>query len=227
MAIRFPKTQNDVLICFAVEEEAKFFPQGSRGLLSRGPHLYETLVTGIGRKNAAEHIRRALPIVRPRVVLSCGFAGGLNPDLALGDIVFDEDYEVGLTEMLEELGCSSGRFHCAKRVAVTAEEKHRLWQSTAADAVEMESSVIRTICREFRIPSATIRVISDTAHEDLPLDFNVLMTSDDRINYAKLAWAILSSPRKIPKLMDFQRQTIIASRRLASILEQLAKAGIC
>lgn len=219
MANKFPKGQSEALICFAVDEEAKFFE-------SR-PYAIETLVTGIGRKNAADSIRKALPLVQPHVVLSCGFAGGLNPKFKVGDIVYDEDYEVGLSASLTELGCVSGRFHCAKRVAVTAEEKHGLWRTTGADAVEMESSVIRTICREFRIPSATIRVISDTAHEDLPLDFNVLMTSDDRINYPKLTWAVLSSPAKIPKLIEFQRQTIVASRKLAGVLEQLAKAGIC
>jgi adenosylhomocysteine nucleosidase len=128
---------------------------------------------------------------------------------------------------LSEFGCISGTFHCSKRVAVTAEEKRELWKTTGADAVEMESSVIRTICREFRVPSATIRVISDTAQQDLPLDFNALMTSDDKINYARLAWAVLTSPGKIPQLIDFQRQTIVAAQSLANVLMQLARAGIC
>lgn len=219
MANKFPQKQSEVLLCFAVDEEAKFFS-------SRHADI-ETLITGMGRKNAAESIRLALPIVQPHVVLSCGFAGGLNPQLKIGDIVFDEDFAVGLSDVLLELGGISGRFHCAKRVAVTTQEKKQLWESTGADAVEMESSVIRTICREFKIPSATIRVISDAAQEDLPLDFNVLMTSDDRINYAKLTWTVLTSPAKIPKLIEFQRQTIVAARKLAGVLEQLAKAGIC
>ena len=72
--------------------------------------------------------------------------------------------------------------------------KPALWQSTGADAVEMESSVIRNICREQKIPSATIRVISDDASQDLPLDFNAMMTPEDRIHYPKLIWAVLSRP---------------------------------
>ena len=218
MPSRFPKHQSDLLICFAVEEEAKFF---------RDKGDCEVLVTGMGRHNAAESIRKALPIVQPQLVLTCGFAGGLNPELKLGTIIFDEDFGVGLSEHLTEAGCISGSFHCSRRVAVTAQEKSELWKSTKADAVEMESSVIRTICREFRIPSATVRVISDTAQEDLPLDFNALMTSNDRINYAKLAWAVLTSPGKIPKLIEFQRQTIVAARNLAQVLEDLVKTGIC
>jgi hypothetical protein len=119
------------------------------------------------------------------------------------------------------LGAISARFHCARRVAITSQEKRGLWETTAADAVEMESSVIRTLCREWKIPSATVRVISDTAFDDLPLDFNALMTSDDRIHYGKLALAVLCSPRRIPQLLAFQRQTLTAARELGRVLNEL------
>jgi hypothetical protein len=91
----------------------------------------------------------------------------------------------------------------------------------------MESSVIRTICREFHIPSATIRVISDDATQDLPLDFNALMTSEDRINYLKLLGAVLSRPGRIPKLIEFQQQTLGAARKLGAVLEELVRAERC
>jgi uridine phosphorylase len=125
---------------------------------------------------------------------------------------------------LEELGAIAAKFYCHRRVAITAAEKRELWRQTGADAVEMESSVIRTICREFKIPSATVRVISDDAQQDLPLDFNALMTADDRINYLKLAWAVLSRPSRIAKLIEFQRQTLDAARRLGAVLEDLLGA---
>jgi nucleoside phosphorylase len=199
------------LICFAVKEEAKFL----------GPTPLRVLITGIGRANAARSLRRTLDSTRPELVLTCGFAGGLNPEIPFGAIVFDEDFAAGLSARLLELGAVPAKFYCAKRVAVTAAEKRALWESTGADAVEMESSVIRTICREYRIPSATIRVISDAADDDLPLDFNALMTSNDRINYAKLIWSLFSSPQKIPQLMKFQEQTVEAARKLDEALKGL------
>ena len=209
------------LVCFAVKEEAKFFLPG----LSRcGP--IQIWVTGIGRRNAAESIREAVAAVQPECVLTCGFAGGLNPSLALGTVVFDQDFDAGVANPLTEIGAISAQFHCSRRVAITAQEKRALWESTGADAVEMESSVIRTLCREWKIPSATIRVISDTASDDLPLDFNALMTSDDRIHYGRLALAILASPRKISQLIAFQRQTLTAARELGRVLNELFSARL-
>ncbi len=209
------------LVCFAVKEEAKFFfPQQSRA------GSIQAWVTGMGRRNAAESLREAVAAVEPERVLTCGFAGGLNPALALGTVVFDHDFDAGVAEALAELGALPAKFHCSKRVAITAAEKRSLWESTGADAVEMESSVIRNLCREWRIPSATVRVISDTAQDDLPIDFNALMTSDDRIHYGKLALAILASPRKISQLIAFQRQTMTAARELGRVLNELFGARL-
>lgn len=201
-----------VLVCFAVKEEAKFLPA------SPGARV---LVTGMGQKNAVNSLRKELATAKPNLVLTCGFAGGLNPKLKLSDVVFDADAESSLADKLTALGAKPARFHCATRVAVTAAEKQALWESTGADAVEMESSAIRKICRDQNVPSATIRVISDAAGEDLPLDFNALMTPDDRIDFAKLALKLMTSPQKIPQLMRFQKQTIKAARTLAETLETL------
>ena len=209
----------DLLICFAVKEEMKFFPSQSWKDSS-----VQIWVTGIGRRNAAENIRDAIARVQPERVVTAGFAGGLNPKLQCGDVVYEQDFDAGFARELEDAGAVPARFHCHRRVAITAEEKRDLWRETEADAVEMESSVIRTICREFKIPSATVRVISDDARQDLPLDFNALMTSDDRINYLKLIWAVFSHPDRIPKLIQFQHQTLDAARKLGGVLEDLLGA---
>jgi adenosylhomocysteine nucleosidase len=216
---RLVKPPVDLLICFAVKEEMKFFPSQSWKDSS-----VQIWVTGIGRRNAAENIRDAIARVQPERVITAGFAGGLNPKLQCGDVLYEQDFDAGFGRELEELGAVPARFHCHRRVAITAAEKSDLWRETGADAVEMESSVIRTICREFKIPSATVRVISDDARQDLPLDFNALMTSDDRINYLKLIWAVFSHPDRIPKLIQFQHQTLDAARKLGGVLEDLLGA---
>jgi adenosylhomocysteine nucleosidase len=214
----------DLLVCFAVKEEAKYFFPVSQPMgdgKGEGKLFCQAWITGMGRTNAAKGIREAIAAFAPQRVITAGFAGGLNPRFHCGDVLYDEDFDAAFGRVLGRLGAVSGRFYCHRRVATTAEEKAQLWKSSGADAVEMESSVIRTICAEQHIPSATVRVISDDAQQDLPLDFNALMTSDERISYLKLAGSLVARPLCIFKLIEFQRQTQAASRRLGEVLNAL------
>jgi adenosylhomocysteine nucleosidase len=206
-----PEGLERVLFCFAVEQEAKFFSQ---------PGM-ELLITGMGRENAERKLHAVLRQQECQLVLSCGFAGGLNPYLKSGTVVFATDEDAGLTPMLLSAGACPVTFYCSSRVATSVTEKKRLWEETGADAVEMESEIIRAICKAHGIPSATIRVISDAANENLPLDFNALMTSDQKLNYLKLICTLVMSPGKIPALLRLQRQTQIAARNLAGVLSKV------
>ncbi|PWU10571.1 MAG: hypothetical protein C5B50_25210 [Verrucomicrobia bacterium] len=212
------------LVCFAVKEEAAPFQK----LTGARPEC-EVLLTGMGRRNADSAIRSALSKSRPELVLTCGFAGGLNPDLAGGTVLFSLDGSVAPTASQSQsassleaslivAGARPCRFHCSDRVACTAEEKRALRKTTSADAVEMESQYICAICREQNILCATVRVVLDTAAEDLPLDFNLLFTPDQKLDYGKLATALLKSPGKLADLLRFQRQTQAAAARLAQVL---------
>lgn len=221
MSTEFSQEREAFLICFAVREEAAF---GGKPSIGGG---FARLITGMGRRNASTRFLEALHRFTPERVVTCGFAGGLNPELKVGDVLFDEDYEFGMGKTLLSAGAIPAKFHCSVRVAVTAAEKAELWRTTGADAVEMESSVIRSLCRDRKIPSATVRVISDTANEDLPLDFNALMTSDQRISIPKLMVTLLKSPRSIPKLMNLQRNTRFAARRLADVLNNSVLSDSC
>src|SRR5208337_4924723 len=101
-----------VLVCFALKEEAAPFRK-----IAAGKSGISILITGVGRKNAEKSLREFLGsapapgaavdasstakandeasfatregVCAPRTVLTCGFAGGLNPDLKLGEVVFE------------------------------------------------------------------------------------------------------------------------------------------
>jgi len=204
-----------LLVCFAIKEEKKYF---------KAPPGVRTLVTGMGRRNTYAALEQYFAGETPSGILTCGFAGGLNPSLELGSIVFDVDEGAPWEKALLASDAKLAKFHCAARVAITANEKYKLWQTTGYDAVEMESDTIREMARRKNIPSATIRSISDTAHQNLPLDFNRIMTPDHRIDFAKLTARLLLSPRKIAELLRFQGQTQIAAEKLAVFLHQILQA---
>lgn len=215
MNVEARSAKGGVLVCFAVKEEARLFQN-----LAAGKPDVSILVTGMGRKNAESAVREFLDNHSPRLVLTCGFAGGLNPNLKIGSVVFAGDDEV-LREQLRNAGAQFAKFFCAERVAISSEEKQSLRNQTNADAVEMESDVIQSICREKNIPCATVRAISDTANENLPLDFNRLARPDMNLDYGKLAWAIAKTPWKIPALMRLQKNCRFAAEQLSEVLAKV------
>ena len=193
------------LFCFAVQQEAKPFLKRVRGRDD-----VRCLITGMGTKNAESALRGALKDFLPQSVLTCGFAGALHPDLQIGDVVCSHEPWSPNAKKVQ--------FTCTERVATTVAEKAILRNRTGADVVEMESAIITRVCHELGLPCRTVRVISDTAHEDLPLDFNALMTEEKKLSAWKLAWAIARSPQRIPALMRLGKNSALASERLADVL---------
>jgi adenosylhomocysteine nucleosidase len=211
-----PKPTIPVLVCFAVAQEAKPF---RRVRWPAGPP--RVLRTGIGPACAEKAITRTLGAVEPRLVISAGFAGGLNPALSVGAVLFDADEASGLGPKLLAAGARPGRFHCSASVVVTAQEKQALWRSTGADAVEMESGPLRRKCREHGVACATVRVISDPAGETLPLDFNLLLAPGAILGYARMTLALLEAPGRIVELLRFRRRLAAAAAALAEVLARV------
>lgn len=202
-----------ILVFFAVEEEARPFRRLAHGRAGLQVH-----VTGMGRTHAERVGRETLDAHPAKLVLTCGFAGGLKPEFASGTVLFSADAAPGLEPALRQAGAHAATFCCAPRVATTAREKRALRESTGADAVEMESEVIRALCRERGVPGATVRVILDPANQDLPLDFNALMTADQQMNYVRLARELMRSPAKVPALLKMRQTSAAAAVALAKVL---------
>jgi adenosylhomocysteine nucleosidase len=213
------------LICFALKEEAAPFRKIAQAKVASAQADISILLTGIGRQNAEKSLREFLATHSPKLVLTCGFAGGLNPELKIGEVIFElaapaaNDQKV--VANLAAAGAKPAKFFCANRIAITVAEKKKLRAETGADAVEMESAAIHAICHERGIPCATVRVISDTANENLPLDFNALSKPDKNLDYGKLFLAIVKSPGKIRALMQLQKKTKFAAGQLAEVLAKI------
>src|ERR1051325_11056879 len=103
--------QPHTLVCFAVKEESKFF---------KPPPDVRVLITGMGRNNAFHKLEDYMARATPTGVLSCGFAGGLNPALKVGDIIYDMDEGSPWEKALLASKGKLARFECANRVSCTA-----------------------------------------------------------------------------------------------------------
>jgi len=207
---------SNILVTFAVAEESRPF----QAKLSPARRI-DTLLTGIG---PAQTRRTLLPRLRqptPDLIITSGFAGGLDPNLQGGALVYDASLAPHLEDSLRKAGATAARFHCSSTVLLTPEAKRHARQATGADAVEMESGIIQDLCREHHIPCAIVRIISDPAHERLPLDFNACVNPDGSLRWAALAQQCLLRPTALSGLLRLRATTRSAANRLAEVLLQL------
>ena len=166
---------------------------------------------------------RAADIVRERgkmdALVSTGFCGGLAPTLQACDIFVASE----VVDVAPALAPSSARpFQTGKllsmdRVVSTAAEKASL--SGRAGAVEMEAAAIAGRAREWNVPFYAVRVVTDTASETFPLDFNRMRSADGRFSRTKIVAAALARPvTMIPELMKLNSRTKCAAQALGDFL---------
>jgi nucleoside phosphorylase len=208
------------LVFFAVRTEARPF---QRRLAPNAP--IQVRLCGMGKANARSAVLRELATARPAQVLTCGFAGGLDPGLAHNQVLFQAAAGSPLADRLRTAGATPGRFHCADRILITPQEKAAMFAATRADAAEMESEAIHQACAIEGVPCATVRVISDTAAEALPLDFNRLADAAWRLSYPRLLLTLARNPGKVRPLLRFQAGLGPAAQRLGIVLQKALAPG--
>ena len=207
-----PFPGGNVLVCFALKEEAGAF---QKRVVDRAD--ISILITGIGRKNSERTLVKRLDHLTSRLVLTCGFAGGLDPALAPGDVLCSTDDE-GLRDKLTAAGAKPAKFFCAPRIATTRQEKQELRRSTGADAIEMESEAIHHHLPRTRYSVRDGARYLGRSQRGLAARFQPTQQTGFEFGYGKLLWAIAKSPGKIPGLLRLQKNSSFAAQRLAEVL---------
>jgi adenosylhomocysteine nucleosidase len=143
-------------------------------------------------------------------MISTGFCGALDPALQVGDIVV-----CGQPPAAPSSPFTSGEVVSADRVAVTALEKGALRARTGAIAVDMEAASVARKATQWGVPFYCIRAVSDTAFEDLPLDFNLYRDSEGRFGRTRIALAALMRPfTAVPGLLRLDHNCRVAAKAL-------------
>jgi nucleoside phosphorylase len=242
-----------VLVTFAVEAEfapwrtsAEFLCQEVRGLKLWKRYLGNSeifvLLTGMG-DNSANVMGLMLQGTNGSqyfdVLVSSGLAGALRADYQLNDIVVGKLLKSNVVHadlgrdwlqtdpQLVELAVTQGAklaeaFYTSEKVLTTAEQKSLL--ATKADVVEMESFDIVKEGIAWGARGVAIRAISDCAHENLPIDFNRTMTSDNRVSVPRVLAELVKNPGSLGPLIRFGKQSRTAAEGLARFLETYVNA---
>ncbi|MCZ7635196.1 MAG: hypothetical protein M5U12_03545 [Verrucomicrobia bacterium] len=206
-------TTDRVLVVCALPEEARPLRRRLGDLAEVRIHI-----TGMGGARAVAGLQAAWRATPADLVITAGLAGGLAPTWPHGAVLYAVSAGCPIEPALRAAGASPARFHCADRMVITAADKQRLHALTGADAVEMESGAIQAACLERGVPCATVRAISDTAAEDLPLDFNRFQTKDGNPDLVRLLAAVARAPRLAAALLALRRRARAAAANLATVL---------
>jgi len=184
------------------------------------PNDWTLVANGPGRSLA----KAAVGDAKPTAILNTGFCGGLDPSLAVGQlfvankVVFeDSEYTV---ELPDKIGNTMvGTIACSDRVVISREEKADLRSRTGAHAVDMESFAVAECAQRLGVPFYCVRIVSDTAHDTFPLDFNLYRDEFGRFRMRAIAMRALLSPfRVLPELIRFQKRCAAASEILGEFL---------
>ncbi len=201
-------------------------PLGVEGNLSGQQARF--VANGPGMKNA----RAAVEVVcgqqrMPSAIVSVGYVGALDPALEVGQIFLGRrvkrirekvDYQGESPAFPDAARVAQGTLLTIDRVAQTSQEKGMLRQS-GADAVDMEAYAVAEEAAKRDIPFYCVRVVSDHAYTDFPVDFNRARRPDGTFaGWKILAQAGFSSSRW-QRLLELKRDAELASQRLADFLK--------
>jgi adenosylhomocysteine nucleosidase len=200
--------------------------------------------TGMGKERAENATRFILNCYPVAAIISLGFAGALDPQLMIGDVVVCSTlyYANGLKQEAQKAEpCASDarlmsaalrgtddraiRFRPGSSVTVVQldsdpRKMQELRETFHADIVEMESYWIARIAFSRQIPFIAIRSISDTMQQGIQ-PFDRILALDGRLLWKETVFCFLLHPWYLKNVFTLFRNTRRAKRNLTVFVSQL------
>jgi hopanoid-associated phosphorylase len=160
-----------------------------------------------------------------KTLISLGIAGGLTPELEVGDavlgteVVGDEGLwptSSGLTDALAAAlpHARRGAVWGSATMVLDAEQKARLHQTSNALAVDMESRIAARFARDHGLDFVILRVVSDMAATSLPSAVLDGLKPDGNPNLFRVLKGLTRRPYELPGLIRLGRDSETALKAL-------------
>jgi adenosylhomocysteine nucleosidase len=204
--------------------------------------------SGVGQENARRAANVLIDVFQPKRLISAGYAGGLTKRLKQFNVCFPEvliresdgkmlyvsnsiPENIELLPDSEKVSSNSNKISSGsaklngKLILLTTDEvvdspKHKLLlnRQTGAELVDMETFAVAEVCQKNRIPMLAVRIILDTADEQIPQDIQRLLKNVKKGN-ARLIGSVLGSicsrPSSILDLFSLRQRALRATDKLA------------
>jgi adenosylhomocysteine nucleosidase len=197
------------------------------------------LVTGVGTQSAAQAMGLMMRMADENqyfdVCISSGLAGALQDTLVPGDIIAPQiiiaeskhadlqsdqlNVDLDLRKQAIEGGAvAADCLFTSDQVLVKASQKKTC--SSRAQLVDMESFDIVKEASAWGARSVVLRAISDSAKEDLPINFNLTLSEKHEVSVTKVIAELVKNPLALPALLRFGKQSRQAAEGLAKFLNK-------
>lgn len=180
--------------------------------------------TAAGARAAAEGLVKQ----GATALVSFGLAGGLDPALVPGAVIVPEAVWVAGRRLATDAGLSGilrGPTPCsllgAETLAVTTDDKRRLWRETGCAAIDLESGPTAEIAQMYGLPFAVLRAVCDRAASALPPGALFALSVRGRIRIAPVLASISHTPGQLPALLRLTRAAVRARRALVRRVEAI------
>ena len=155
------------------------------------------LRSGVGPEKSTWRVRRTFDLINPELMLISGYAGALDPNLKIGDLVavaharsfrldvrhpnwndveVDDPFELTQSDTMIAVGSPSlsittGNILSSPHVLGNPEHKRSLFNRFQASVVDMETAFLAREAAARKIPASALRVISDTVQDSFLAPF--------------------------------------------------------
>ncbi|MDR2117165.1 MAG: 5'-methylthioadenosine/S-adenosylhomocysteine nucleosidase, partial [Planctomycetaceae bacterium] len=199
-------------------------------------HGFRTAIveSGVGQANAGRAAEVLIDVFKPKRILSAGYAGGLAKRLKQFDVCFPEILlresdgkkfyaSNSVPEIIDESTCLEKQNRklillTTDFVAGSPKQKSMLYHKTGAELVDMETFAVAEVCRKHQIPLLAVRIILDTAEEQIPKDVQRILKNVEK-GSARLAGSVIGSifsrPSSMLDLFSLKQRALRATDRLA------------
>jgi adenosylhomocysteine nucleosidase len=219
---------NTFVLCAAIPQEVQII---CKRLSIQCPSKSEPVTSGIYKQCTIKVLTSGVGKDRMNSILSSrewiglhnwisiGFAGGLDNSYKIGDVLSGNqvcliDQDVYRSDSLIDVD-NGGKLFCSEKIIETSSEKRELFQKTNAVAVDMESIAVCTHAISRNEPFGWIRVISDSATENINLDIVENTIENGYPSTQKAIQFLLLNPWKIVSLIQLGQRSQLSSKRLS------------
>jgi adenosylhomocysteine nucleosidase len=172
---------------------------------------------GIGAEAARRASEAVIRLYQPRLLISAGFAGALDPELEVGRLLTPRLVIDARDGSRTEVGSGSGVLVSFDAVA-DAEQKLKLGKAYGADAVDMEAAAVARGASAHGIPFVAVKAISDEVGFEMP-SLDKFIGSDGQFRSGRFAMFAAMRPWFWPRVMRLRANAQKASKALCRALE--------